>query len=98
MPLREAKDDAGAEQEVVLDVGGGIGQLGAEPTRLNEPYGEMMGYREVGAATHLQGQRRCGCLRSLARREDAVHAVRFAHEDFAKKMDPLLGMSVARKR
>ena len=48
------KDDAHADQKIVLRVGGGVGELRAEPANLYGAYGEMKGKAYVHSSARLR--------------------------------------------
>ena len=39
--LRDTQDDASTESEIVLHIGGGVGELGADPVCLDRPHREV---------------------------------------------------------
>src|ERR1700685_688702 len=88
--LGEAENDAGAQTHVVLNTGGRVRELGADPIGLQRTHRKMPREGQIYAASDLQSEGIRTGLKSGSGRESAVQSKRDSDQCLAENIDPLL--------
>ena len=88
--LRDAEDDAGADTKGILDVGGAVRKLGAEPLSLESSDREVARQTDINTATHMDGERIVVSQRSGRRGKVTVEAVGFSDQPLSEDGKALL--------
>ena len=88
----------GSEAEAVLDIGGAVGELRAEPVCFKRAYCKVPGKGEVHASARLQGEDIGIRLSGSGGRKGAVQAMRFSDQRLPEEADALLEFATQRMR